>query len=434
MITDMNVLYDAFRAAMKGSSWKYGPQKFEKYYLPEIVKLKRELESGKYKPSPTSEFTINERGHIRRIHGGAMRDRVVEHALCDTVINPAITPYLIYNNGASRKGKGVSFTRQALVRDLHNYFLKHGNNDGWVGLIDFSKFYDNIRHDKVREMFRPLMDDFHFEIFETILDTFKVDVSYMTDEEYAVCMDHKYNSVEYYETIPKELRTGEKFMPKSLNIGNQISQSIGIFYPTPIDNFITNVKGFSMYHRYMDDMVLIHPDRDYIRETIDEVRQEAKKLGLFINDRKTHITKMSETFTFLQRKYFVTDTGKVVIRITPKAVTRERRKLKAYKRILDRGVIDYQTVENAAKSWMGANVTHMSKLQIKNIKTLYKELFGKELVWKTQQRSSLQTVRPSPHKHRRTASSQKSSPPSPKTSKTSPSSATDRRSSSHTEP
>lgn len=393
-ITDLNVLYKAYIAAMRGSAWKAGPQKFERDYLPELVKLKQELERGEYKPSKASEFSLNERGHIRHIHGGAMRDRVVEHALCDEILNPAIEPYLIYNNGASQKGKGVSFTRQQFARDLHNYCLKYGSNDGWVGLIDYSKYYDNIRHDKVREMMRPIIDEFSFEVFSRILDTFRVDVSYMSDEEYAGCMERKYSSIGYYEKIPKEMRTGEKFMAKSLNIGNQISQSIGIFYPTAIDNYITNVRGFSMYHRYMDDMVLIHRDKEYIRQTIDEIREESKKLGLFINDRKTHIVRMPDTFVFLQRKYFVTDTGKVVIRITPAAITRERRRLKAYKRILDRNIITYPEIEQAVKSWMGENVNHMSKRQISNIKELYQELFEKELRWK-QQKSHSQTARKS---------------------------------------
>ncbi len=42
----------------------------------------------------------------------------------------------------------------------------------------------------------------------------------------------------------------------------------------------------------------------------------------------------------------------------------------------------YEDVEQAVKSWMGEYSKVMSKRQIKNIKKLYMELFGKELVWK----------------------------------------------------
>lgn len=51
-ITDLNVLYDAFLASMKGSAWKEEPQKFEINFLSEIVKLKQELETREYKTMP----------------------------------------------------------------------------------------------------------------------------------------------------------------------------------------------------------------------------------------------------------------------------------------------------------------------------------------------------------------------------------------------
>lgn len=81
-------------------------------------------------------------------------------------------------------------------------------------------------------------------------------------------------------------------------------------------------------------------------------------------------------------KYFLTDTGKVVKRINPKALTRERRKLKAYARLLYKEEISYSAIEQAYKSWMGAYAPIMSKKQIRNIKKLYKELFRKEPQWK----------------------------------------------------
>jgi hypothetical protein len=154
----------------------------------------------------------------------------------------------------------------------------------------------------------------------------------MTDEEYAVCLDKKFNSIVYYETIPKEMRTGEKMMAKGVDIGDQASQNIGVFFPTRIDNYVTIVRGIGSYGRYMDDMYMIHEDKDYIIETMEGVNKEASELGLFINDRKTRIVKLSDTFVYLQRKYFLTDTGRVVKRITPKSVTRERRRIKSYKR------------------------------------------------------------------------------------------------------
>ena len=381
-IADMNVLYDAFLVSMRGSAWKEEPQKFEIDFLSEIVKLKQELETRTYRTMQGSEFTLNERGKIRHIHGGRMRDRVVRHALCDAVLDEALKPYLIYNNSASQKGKGIKFARQMFERDLHNYWLKYRTNDGYVGFVDLSKFYDNIQHERIKEMVLARVDEFPGWLFSQIVDTFKIDVSYMTDEEYADCLNQKFDSVKYQENIPEELRTGQKFMAKSVDIGDQVSQNIGVFYPTRIDNYAKIVRGVKMYGRYMDDIYIIGDTEEYVASVICGIAEQASSLGLFINERKTRIEKLSSTFKYLQIKYRLSDSGKVIKRINSKSVTRARRKLKAYRRLYDAGKMDYKDIEQAYKSWMGAYTPIMSKKQVNNMKNIYKEMFGKEPRWK----------------------------------------------------
>jgi len=381
-VADMNNLYEAFKASMKGSAWKEEPQRFEMDFLSELTALQNELLEKTYKTLPGSEFTLNERGHIRHIHGGRMRDRVVRHCLCDNVLGPSLAPYLIYNNGASQTGKGVSFARENFERDLHNYYLEHGNADGYVGFMDVSKFYDNIRHDYVKAGIYPKIDPFSAWLLGTIMEDFRVDVSYMTDDEYACCLENKFNSVWYYENITKSARTGEKIMEKSVEIGDQTSQDIGVFFPTPLDNYATIVRGCRRYGRYMDDIYLICETRDEVRSIIDGITDKAHELGMFINEKKTRICKLTDRYTYLQVRYFLTPSGKVVKRISTKSLTRERRRLKAYKRLLDKGEMEYDRIEQAYKSWMGTFYKIMSKRQISNIKQLYRELYGKEPRWK----------------------------------------------------
>lgn len=390
-LTDLNLLYESFLASMKGSAWKEEPQRFEIDFLSEIVRLKQEIDAKTYHTSPGTEFKLNERGKIRHIHGTRMRDRVVRHALCDGELSDALLPYMIYNNGASQTGKGLTFARNMFERDLHNYWLEHRTNEGFIAFVDFSKYYDNIHHSKIREMVMPLLSEEAAWLLDEIIHTFEVDVSYMTEDEYARCMDEKFNSVWYYENIPLEARTGEKFMPKSVDIGDQVSQDIGIFFPTRIDNYVKIVRGCRYYGRYMDDMYIICRSRKELQSIIAGITDEADKLGLFINPSKTHIAKLSDTYKFLQIKYSLSDSGKVIKRINPKAVTRERRRLKAYKHLMETGRMTYWDVEQSARSWMGDYHRLMSKKQIKHMKAHYNALFGKELSWKPL--SSTQTAR-----------------------------------------
>ena len=382
-IADLNILYDAFIASMKGSSWKGQSQRFEANFLHELIQLKNELILKEYKTSPGSEFIQYERGKIRYIHGAIIRDRIVRHALCDNILNPSLRPYLIYNNGASQKGKGVGFARNMFERDLHNYWLENRTNDGYVGLVDLSKFYDNIQHKKIKEELYPKVDKSILWLLDEILKTFEIDVSYMSDDEYEDCLNIKFDSVDYHAKIPKDKMTGKKMMAKSIDIGDQVSQSVGVFFPTKIDNYVKIVCGCKRYGRYMDDMYIIGKTREEVQSIINGIAEQAEKLGLFINMKKTKIVKLSSNYKFLQIRYSLTETGRVIRRITSKALKRERKKLKAYQRLLIKRMMTYDNIEQAYKSWMGSFIYIMSKKQILRMQQHYKKLFGKEPKWKT---------------------------------------------------
>lgn len=119
-----------------------------------------------------------------------------------------------------------------------------------------------------------------------------------------------------------------------------------------------------------------------ILDRIQGVIAEARMMGMFINERKTHIARLGDTYKYLQIKYTLTPSGRVIRRINPKSVTRERRRLGAYKRLMERGRMSYEDIEQATRSWMGDYAKLMSKKQIKHMKTRYKALFGKEISWK----------------------------------------------------
>ncbi|WP_405287400.1 reverse transcriptase domain-containing protein, partial [Methanobrevibacter sp.] len=287
MIEDLNLLYKAFKDSKKNSNWKPEVQKFEMNWLTELALLQKDLSDKTYKTSNNTEFIINERGKTRRITGNKMRDRVVRHVFCDNVLYPNIEKYLIYDNGASRKGKGISFTRNRLLKHLRNYY-HHFGNDGYILLMDFSKYYDNIRHDIIKNQFKDKIDEKYLWLFDLILKDFEVDVSYMTDDEFLNCLNTKFNSLDH--PICHE---GEKYMSKSVNIGDQCSQIFGISYTTPIDNFIKIVKGIKYYGRYMDDSYIISSDKNFLISLLKEIKEQADKLGIFINNQKTQIYKLS---------------------------------------------------------------------------------------------------------------------------------------------
>ena len=77
-----------------------------------LWKLHYDLKYKKYKPDGYHTFKIYDPKE-RVIQATSYRDRILQHALCDSYLLPLLERHLIYDNCACRKGKG---TRHAICR------------------------------------------------------------------------------------------------------------------------------------------------------------------------------------------------------------------------------------------------------------------------------------------------------------------------------
>lgn len=368
-IYDMNALYDAFKNAIRGSDWKPPVQQFEMNFLSGLASISKDLKNMEYEFKPFTEFILSERGKTRVIRSERIEDRIVKHSLCDEALNPILYPKLIFDNGASQLGKGISFTRRRLEYHLHRFYRRTGSNKGYVLLVDFSKYYDNIQHQILMSLIERYIDDPHvlWAVRKT-LERSEVDVSYMDYGEYFDCMNILFDSLKYQQ-IPTELLTGEKFMKKHMNIGDQVSQTAGVTYRTPIDNWVKTVKGVKEYDVYMDDSVAIHESKSFLEDLACGIEKKAAEIGITMNTKKTYVTRLDSYWRFLQIQYSLTDTGRVIKKIHPKRLTAMRRRMK--KRAPYMYMKEFQDWYN---SWFQAYSPIMSKQQRENMNILFNKL------------------------------------------------------------
>jgi retron-type reverse transcriptase len=109
-----------------------------------LIALRRELCSGKYRPGEYHTFWIIE-PKARMISAAPFRDRVVHHALVN-VIEPAFEERFIHHSYACRKGKG---THRALRQ-----FIEWGRSTRHVLKMDIRKFFPSMDHEILKETIR----------------------------------------------------------------------------------------------------------------------------------------------------------------------------------------------------------------------------------------------------------------------------------------
>ena len=341
-------LIKAYGRLRKASGWKASTQRFGINLLSEVTSLLHDVRTGEYKPSKGKSFVLNEQGRLRLIRALEPRDMILEHALCDNILNPTLQPHIIHDNGASMVGKGISFTRRRFEQHLHKFYRQYGR-DGYILKIDFRKFFDNINHDALLNEFAKHIPQETIDIFlKPILQSNAVDVTGFEDK---YTMDNIYNALEHYMAGGKS--EGKTILHKSLAIGAPISQIAGIYLPHRIDSWCKTVKGCKFYHAYMDDRIIIHHDKQFLRQILAEITQIAETLGIHINSRKTQIIKLTRPFVFLKNRYILTDTGKLIKKIPKDVVKRQRRKMRKLARLASEGTISLKDFQTQYKSWRG---------------------------------------------------------------------------------
>lgn len=223
---------------------------------------------------------------------------------------------------------------------MHRYVSGHGAN-GYILQIDIKKYFDSINHAVLKEMVHKKIHE--SEEIMNLID-YIIDTSSATD--------------------------------KGLNLGSEAPQIFAIYYLSGIDNYIKTVKSMKYYGRYMDDMFIISEDKEQLKALLADIKDQLAKLKLEVNERKTHITKLTHGFTFLQIKYSI-DGNRIIKRPTHSKIVRERRRLKKFKALYEQGNMTEFDIHNCYKSWRNGLMKDCNRCgrTIREMDKLYERLF-----------------------------------------------------------
>lgn len=283
--------------------WKTSVSQFELNALKNTAIAIQEIESGNYRLSPYQEFEIFE-PKKRHITATRIKDRQIQRSLCDTMLYKQITKSFIYDNCACQIGKGTQFAMKRLKQHLGKFYRANKSNDGYVLKCDIHHFFESINHDVLKaELRRRIDDDRACNMVSDIVDSFGV---------------------------------------KGIGLGSQVSQLVALMYLDKLDHFIKERLKIRYYVRYMDDFILIHKDREYLKYCLMQIREHLAEIDLTLNS-KTTIHKLKQGVCFLNWKYILSETGRVVMLQNSHRLAKKRRKIKA---MLQKGIDVKETIQS----------------------------------------------------------------------------------------
>lgn len=327
-IYDFQNLYKAHTTARKGKRNTREVVEFEMNLGKNLATLSDEIKNGIYKMQDYYSFAIYDPKY-RVIHALHYRDRVVQHCLCDEVLAPLLDKKLIYDNAACQIGKGTHFAIDRVSKFLHLFYKKYGTN-GYFLKCDIRKFFDNIDHNILKQKLAKVIDD----------------------KKVLALLDHIIDS---FEVTPG----------KGLPLGNQTSQWFAIFYLDGLDRLIKEKLHIKYYSRYMDDCVLIHQDKEYLRNCLEQMRQCAKNLKIEFNE-KTEIFPIKNGVEYLGWHIYLTETGKIIRKVKQQTKYKYKRKLKYFQKAYGDNRIDLAEINQVLSSYRAhLSNGHTYKLQEK---------------------------------------------------------------------
>lgn len=228
-ITTFDALYAAYLSARKGKRKSWPCRHFEKNLEGNLFQIQNELRRGEYRSGPYRSFYVTEPKRRKITALKYFRDRVVQHAIVKT-IEPIWEARFVGHSYACRVGKGTHAGADKAQQMLRECLHAHGKL--YVLKADIRKYFASIDHDALLGLLRKrLRDQRLLAVIENIVRSYS------------------------------EPETPGKGLP----IGNLTSQLFANIYLDAFDQWMKCRKRERWYIRYMDDFVVIHPNKQHLQ-------------------------------------------------------------------------------------------------------------------------------------------------------------------------
>lgn len=304
------LLYDLFQAyydARRNKRSTINALEFELYYEKRLFELYEEITDRRYEISRSICFVSF--GSVQReIFAGDFRDRIVHHLIYN-YISPIFERLFINDSYSCRTGKGTSYGIKRLAHFIRSCSRNY-TQDCFILKLDIKGYFmameRSILYEKVEKTLHPVRYKEPSNGVNRFRETADFDVDlvlylirkviFHDPTKHCIIKGAKEDWIGLPES--KSLFFAKK--NKGFPIGNLTSQLFGNIYLNDFDHFIKCRLRCKYYGRYVDDFVIVHPDKEYLKSTVPILREYLQThLLLEIHPNKIYFQHYSKGVNFL---------------------------------------------------------------------------------------------------------------------------------------
>ena len=237
-IYNINNLILAWRKAKKGKTKRKDVKEFERNTIKNLFKLQKELQELLYNPLPLETF-IHREPKTRKISKSDFRDRIIHHALIN-IIGPLFEKSFIYDSCANQIGKGNLLA----IRRFYKFARKvsrNGKTNGWFN-------NNQVRGYCLKADIKHYFDEINLEILIKLIER------KIADKKVIWLIKQILNNQ------PSYCEKG-----KGMPLGNLTSQFFANVYLNELDKFVKHKLKAKYYIRYVDDFVILHSSKEFLK-------------------------------------------------------------------------------------------------------------------------------------------------------------------------
>jgi retron-type reverse transcriptase len=303
-LTDERLKEDLFLAyydARKHKRNTINQLKFEINFEQELFSLYDEIIRRTYKPRPSICFIISNPVK-REVFAADFRDRVIHHLL-HNYIGPVLERSFIPDSYSCRKGKGTLYGIKR-VEQFVRLCSENYTKDCYILKLDIRGYFMNINKQILFGQLVGLLDK--NKIAEAYSDNPQPDwelVFYLIRE--VIFQDVKENCIvkgarSDWEGLPPSKSLFRCLSDKGLPIGNLTSQLFSNVYMHVFDEYMTTELGLNYYGRYVDDFVIVHRDKEFLKGLIGLSKNFlGERLSLEVHPKKIYLQHYTKGVRFL---------------------------------------------------------------------------------------------------------------------------------------